>query len=265
MSNNTCTICNKSFATPRGLRSHLLWHNPNYAAACSNNGESISKGVRYKAEQKRIIAENIYLTSPKHCKQCSVVLPYDKRGNSYCGHSCSAAYSNIPRTKPKKESMRLIWKRNRILIICQECNTSFSVSPGESSRKYCSVGCSNKNKYHPNSTRKKTCIYKGYRMDSGAEHQFALLLDKHCISWVKNTETYFPFVDSSGKTRKYYPDFYLKDYDHWVEIKGERYIREDDDLRLASVGNIERIMSDNICLPKCALESVAGMTGFEPA
>jgi len=88
-------------------------------------------------------------------------------------------------------------------------------------------------------------------MDSGAEYQFALLLDKHQIQWIKNTTTYFSFTDSAGKTRKYYPDFYLKDYDHWVEIKGERYIREDDDLRLAAVGNIERIMSKDIRLPRC--------------
>ena len=91
------------------------------------------------------------------------------------------------------------------------------------------------------------------------------MLDKHEISWIKNTETYFSFIDSEGKARKYYPDFYLSEYDYWVEIKGERYIREDDDLRLAAVGNIERIMSNNIRLPKCILESVAGMTGFEPA
>lgn len=249
MSNNTCTICNKTFATPRGLRSHLSWHNPTYAAACSNNRESISKGVRYKAEQKRIIAENIYLTSPKHCKQCSVVLPYDKRGNSYCGHSCSAAYSNTTRAKPKPPRTKRT--RTRIDLSCQECRNKFTVSPFDSKRKYCSITCSNKNKYRPNSTKKKTCIYKGFKMDSGAELAFAMLLDEHNIRWIKNTTISFDFVDSEGKNRKYYPDFHLSDYDYWVEIKGKLYVRPDDNLRLEAVGNIELIMSNNIRLPKC--------------
>jgi hypothetical protein len=43
-------------------------------------------------------------------------------------------------------------------------------------------------------------------------------------------------VNSNGKTSKYYPDFYLKQYDVWVEIKGRRYIRSDDYLRRAAVG-----------------------------
>lgn len=86
-------------------------------------------------------------------------------------------------------------------------------------------------------------------MHSGSELEFAKLLDEHNIRWVKNSTTSFSFVDRSGKSRKYYPDFYLPDFDHWVEIKGRRYLREDDDLRLAAVGNIERIMHDDLRLP----------------
>jgi len=89
-------------------------------------------------------------------------------------------------------------------------------------------------------------------MDSGAELTFAQLLDQHSITWTKNTTKWFAFIDNKGKERKYYPDFYLIDYDFWIEVKGKRYIRPDDHLRLAAVGsNIERIMSHNIKLPKC--------------
>lgn len=88
-------------------------------------------------------------------------------------------------------------------------------------------------------------------MDSGAELAFAQLLDQHGIKWEKNSTRSFPFVDSKGKDRLYYPDFYLPDHDYWVEIKGKRYVREDDQLRLAVVGNIELIMSNAIRLPRC--------------
>ena len=91
-------------------------------------------------------------------------------------------------------------------------------------------------------------------MDSGAELAFAILLDKHSIKWTKNTTRFFEFVDSTGKIRKYYPDFYLKEHDFWVEIKGKRYVRPDDDLRLAAVGsNIELMFSNDIKLPKCVI------------
>ena len=74
-------------------------------------------------------------------------------------------------------------------------------------------------------------------MDSGAELLFAQECDKRNIYWHKNTTEYFTFINSKNKQAKYYPDFYLKDYKIWVEVKGLRYIREDDELRRAGVSN----------------------------
>lgn len=139
----------------------------------------------------------------------------------------------------------------RVTMTCQECSEKFIVRKSETHRKYCGQACSNKNKRHENSNRKLRSVYQGYQMDSGAELAFAQLLDQHEIKWEKNSSRSFPFVDSQGKDRLYYPDFYLPDHDYWVEIKGKRYIREDDQLRLAAVGNIELIMSNAIRLPKC--------------
>jgi hypothetical protein len=128
------------------------------------------------------------------------------------------------------------WDLLRQTLRCKECQKEFEVPYSQRNRKYCSIECSNKNKYHVNSNRKKTCIYNGYKMDSGAELVFAQQCDLHQIRWHKNTTQYFIFVDSLGKTSKYYPDFYLEQYDMWVEIKGRRYIRPDDELRRAAVG-----------------------------
>lgn len=35
-----------------------------------------------------------YLGNPKKCKCCSTPISYEKRHNSFCGHSCGATYSN---------------------------------------------------------------------------------------------------------------------------------------------------------------------------
>lgn len=128
------------------------------------------------------------------------------------------------------------WSVLRKILICKECQKEFEVAYSQRNRKYCSVNCSRKNSYHVNSTRKKTCIYNGYKMDSGAELVFAQQCDLHNIIWHKNTAQYFTFVNSNKKTSKYYPDFYLNQYDIWVEIKGRRYMRPDDELRRTAVG-----------------------------
>ena len=89
-------------------------------------------------------------------------------------------------------------------------------------------------------------------MDSGAERRFAELLDTNNIKWIKNKDKFFAYRDMSGKSRKYYPDFYLPDYDYWVEIKGLLYLNDNDPIKLASVGkNIELQMHNAIRLPKC--------------
>lgn len=90
-------------------------------------------------------------------------------------------------------------------------------------------------------------------MDSGAELAFAQLLDKHNIKWTKNSSIWFEYIPG----KKYYPDFYLEEFNQWIEIKGKYYLRENDNLRWASVPNLEVIWSNNIKLP-------AVCTGFGP-
>lgn len=57
-------------------------------------------------------------------------------------------------------------------------------------------------------------------MDSSWEIKLAKLLDEHNIKWDRNTVYKFPYIDMNGKNRNYYPDFYLTDYDLFVEVKG---------------------------------------------
>lgn len=42
-------------------------------------------------KQKRI---EEYDSNPSRCKSCEEPIPYDKRKNKFCGHSCSASYNN---------------------------------------------------------------------------------------------------------------------------------------------------------------------------
>lgn len=44
-----------------------------------------------------IIRQSIetYNKNPKTCKYCGKIIPYEKRDNDFCNHSCSASYNNI--------------------------------------------------------------------------------------------------------------------------------------------------------------------------
>lgn len=163
--------------------------------------------------------------------------------------------------KGGKKNLGTTRQPKRIELTCQECANTFLVFPYQHTRKFCSSACSRLNNYHPNSTKVHRKIYKDIQFDSGAEVAFAKLLDQHNIVWVKNKSTFFEFTSHDGKNCKYYPDFFLPKYNWWVEIKGKRFVRTDDDLRLAVVGNIERMYSTQLQLPAPYL---AELTGIEP-
>lgn len=227
-----------------------------------------------------------------NCLNCETELKIGQK--KFCGLSCAAKHRNknqnwdevwteekrkaaAEKTKANKKGFlanpKLFGakggKRNlnttreliRIELVCQQCLNKFSVFPYQKLRKYCSRTCSNLNNYHPNSTKVHRKIYKNIQFDSGAEVAFAKLLDGHNIEWLKNKSTFFTFTSHDGKTCKYYPDFFLPKYNWWVEIKGKRFVRIDDDLRLAAVGNIERMYSTQLKLPAPYL---AELTGIEP-
>ena len=44
---------------------------------------------------KTPMPKNKYLENPKYCKYCGKELPYEKRENDFCDHSCSASYNNL--------------------------------------------------------------------------------------------------------------------------------------------------------------------------
>jgi hypothetical protein len=196
----------------------------------------------------------------KTCPRCGKL--HTKEG-TFCSRACGNSRFQSEETREKKRAAALKNPSGAILNrkpsvrkperSCLTCHQPVGVAHGTSSRQYCSENCrivaGNRGGYRENSTRCKRSEYKGFKMHSGSELEFAILLDEHNIRWSKNSTVSFPFLDSTGKSRKYYPDFYLPDLDHWIEIKGRRYLREDDDLRLAAVGNIERIMHDDLRLP----------------
>ena len=64
------------------------------------------------------------------------------------------------------------------------------------------------------------------RLDSSWELKIAQNLDKNNINWLrpnsKNGHT-FQWIDKNGKQHTYYPDFYLIDYDVYLDPKNDYF------------------------------------------
>lgn len=64
----------------------------------------------------------------------------------------------------------------------------------------------------------KIYSYKGILLQGTWELRFAMWCDKNNIIWEKNKKSFN--YTYKNKSRLYFPDFYLKDIDKYVEIKG---------------------------------------------
>jgi hypothetical protein len=270
----SCIKCHKVYSK-KGIHSHFLINHTDKKTRIYMIGESGSrKSNSTKTKQNAIDRRSKYLKFPDHCNHCNRVLPYNKRKNKFCSHSCSASQSNRsrpPKSEETKNKHRQYGLKNKKGFLdqnyirkptifrdetkwchtqCKECNILFDHLKS-AIRKYCSRNCSNKNSYHPNSTQLIRTIYHGFQMDSNAELTFAKLLDSRHIKWFKNNKIFFSYVHENVN-RKYYPDFYLPDFDMWIEIKSTYYYNKNpkiEQLKWKSLKNIIVVWSHDIHIP----------------
>jgi hypothetical protein len=165
-----CEICNKEFDKKMALQGHKAHH-------VKRSGLDI---ILIKERGKKQKEENTlkYLESPEHCKQCNIVIGYDKfleksadkrmklkEGKTYnyfCSSSCSAKFNNSNRiiteeTKKKtSESLLKKYESTKHLrinnigktyskytnqeYVCSVCSKQF-YSTKEKKRKTCSEAC----------------------------------------------------------------------------------------------------------------------------
>ena len=58
------------------------------------------------------------------------------------------------------------------------------------------------------------------KMDSTWEIALAQRLDKLGVTWVRDDSLKLAYLTRGNRKRKYIPDFYLPDYDLYIEVKG---------------------------------------------
>lgn len=83
---------------------------------------------------------------------------------------------------------------------------------------------------------RKTFEYNGVLLESSYELLLAKELDNNNIKWLRPKR--LKWVDESGKQRHYTPDFYLPEYDIYLDPKNDYLIKVDSEkVRLCSVQN----------------------------
>lgn len=172
-----------------------------------------------------------------------------KNAHHFCGHTCSAIYSNKNRQhsdetkekiskaligKPSKFKGKIGhgtkggWANSNLLYkcICQFCGNSFEIiySKRKPRRKTCSSDCRTqlifKDRKYQNGSR-LTIKYQNkiqgeVTLESTWELKIAELLDDQKINWIRPDP--IPWNDGS-KNRLYFPDFYLPEFDIYLDPK----------------------------------------------
>lgn len=104
------------------------------------------------------------------------------------------------------------------------------------------VAAENKSYSENKSHLTKKSYVNGFRMDSDWEKIFAEYLISSDIKWEKSNKS-FKYI-FEGEEHSYYPDFYLSEYDRYIEIKG--YETEKDLAKYKSVKDLIVLKQNDI-------------------
>lgn len=210
-----------------------------------------------------------------NCLNCNLIIT-SEYAKKFCGSSCSASYNlkgkhrnkfwcietfgkyeqKIPTPEINKYSplSKIAWgPYSKIKInTCSNCDKLFT---SKKITTTCSDVCfiSIKKK---NATGIKRKYYKNMQFDSNWEIEMAILLDKNNIIW-EQPKIAVLWKDNMGKERKYFPDFFLPDYNIFLDPKNPIVISKQKE-KLDAVEKIIKLLYGN---PN---DILARLIGFEP-
>lgn len=216
------------------------------------NARAAAKKASQRHRELKLERVSKYLLDPDLCKNCSAALPYSS-GLKFCSKSCAAKHNNsrkLPRTieSRQKTSNSLKGRKSpnkgktetktfsRVSFCgCKSCGKKFVVNSWtKSPRKTCSYECqihaSVGTRTYQNGTRKPITFFNPFEnkdviLDSSWEEAVAKKLIELNIRWIR--PKYIKWQDSKGNPRLYYPDFYLPDYDLYLDPKNPYCMEKD--------------------------------------
>lgn len=215
------------------------------------NARLIATEVNKQNRFKRI---DEYNSNPKLCKQCNNPIDYDKKRNDFCSKSCSASHNNsvrelspstyghkISATLKEKHKLGLIKKSSLTYKVskvefkyCVVCNTPFYTRSWSNNRKSCSETCRTHSIFmfrkYQNVKKKHLKIINIFNnqeilLDSSWEFIIATYLNENNIVWDRPNP--IPWIDSNLESHLYFPDFYLPEYNLYLDPKNPYCLEKD--------------------------------------
>lgn len=255
-----CVVCGKEYSM-KGIHSHyrvthtedgrLCLQTASLKSQASTNRRKRDSKLRKDAAARR----EEYYNAPRGCKQCDNPLQYENRCNTFCSKSCAASYNNARRSLETIAKQKETFRRNHPVKVkipqrgpkhlrppstriawCIECGKPFELMR---KRKTCSSECvsrvlSTAAKNNPKMGGNRNNRACGYYtspsagrvwLESSYEYTTARSLDAAGVIWER--PRFFEYVDEDGERRRYYPDFYLPDYDVYLDPKNAYLIEQD--------------------------------------
>lgn len=141
---------------------------------------------------------------PRNCDFCGrsyLAWRYNKNPKQYCGISCSI--------KARRDTS------NTSQSTCQACGTVTSYWRSKP-KKFCSTSCANTQR----GNKSKWYTVGSYRCQGLYEVVFALWALEHGIELISHVGM-LRWMDEAAKSHRYFPDFWVKSWNCYVEIKSE--------------------------------------------
>lgn len=206
-----CKYCDKEFNTSRGLHYHE-YH-------CSKNPEGVS--LKGKGKSKRSYPSN--------------------RKKRIC-------------TEETKQKMRDLWKSKDYLQKQKESLEErrqagkLHRSHTKESKEKISIGmrkCIQKGNRSYSFLHRKSYLFEGKRLDSTYEVAVAKELKDHNINFEIHPSG-LNYIGDDGKLRTYFPDFYLNDYDIYLDPKNDFLLSDKYKYHgLTTKEKIDRVQKEN--------------------
>ena len=217
------------------LKGQLKENYDNYSVLSNENSIALSKSLKQK----------------KYCCNCNKLL--ENNSNKFCSRSCGAIYNNSIKHPEENRVKRVPRgpKHEPEVRLCKACNSEFIVYKGKHKRVTCSPECAHTNSIKHIKANIKYNHKDGYvvSLDSSWELRLAKWLDENNIEWTR--PKYIPWIDKSGKNRKYFPDFYIPKLNVYLDPKNAHQIETTKDKldyicqrHTLFYGSVENIIKD---------------------
>jgi hypothetical protein len=223
-----CRFCEKTFETGQKLGCHIRVHNRliKQCPVCE-------KSYDQRKIEQHIVECLTRFNSFNICEFCKS----KTKSERFCSKSCANRSRSVSKETKEKIRNSIHARFPKREIPCKHCGSIFVIDRKQRKRNVCNPICDRgkefKSKQLSKSLKGKTGGYRigggrghggyvdGMWMDSTWEIELAKKLNDLSIAWERDTGKHrLTYVDTEGSVRNYFPDFYLPDFNTYIEVKG---------------------------------------------